>query len=184
MRSIANANPQNLAALNAISGMGPSKVDRYGAAILAVCRGDTLPQATTSTPKQPPKPAQQKTTTEPSPSLFVSPTNLSSRPERSAVERPAGSPSAVRENKRPTPPPARPTELTATQQALDAKLRDWRKQQAATAGLPSFFILSDTALRNIALAEPRSLTDLHNIRGLDAEKLHKFGPAVLQLCTS
>ncbi len=184
MRSIANANPQNLAALNAISGMGPSKVDRYGSAILAVCRGNAPIPISTALAKQSPKAPQRPAIDELSSGLFVPTQTLSSRPERSAVERPAGSPSAVRENKRPAPPPTQPIELTPAQQALDAKLRDWRKQQAATAGLPSFFILSDTALRNIALAEPRSLTDLHNIRGLDTEKLHKFGSAVLTLCTS
>ena len=164
MRSIANANPQNLTALNAISGMGPSKVDRYGADILAVCRGESAPPLK---PKTEEKPKENP--------LFVR--NLA--PED--VVRVAPSQSAVRENKRPVPP-QQPTELTQTQQALNDKLRDWRKQQAAQAGLPSFFILSDTALRNIALAEPRSLTDLHNIRGLDIEKLTKFGPAVLEIC--
>ncbi len=63
MRSIAHANPQNLTELNAISGMGPSKVDRYGAALIAICRA-------ASGPSRPP----------------VSEV-LSSRPERSAVER-------------------------------------------------------------------------------------------------
>jgi ATP-dependent DNA helicase RecQ len=172
MRSIANANPQNLTALNAISGMGPSKVDRYGAAILAVCRGESLPQNSklnqTPKPTSLPKPTPQTSSLPPS-SLFNPPAPPTA--------------SAVRPAPRPTPPPAQPAELTPAQQVLDAKLRDWRKQEAATAGLPSFFILSDTALRNIALAEPRSLTDLHNIRGLDAEKLQKFGPAVLHLCT-
>jgi len=183
MRSIANANPQNLTALNAISGMGPSKVDRYGAAILAVCRGESAPPPT-------PRPESRKPTSASTQETLI----LSAAKSIPATEPGARGPdfrtrvstasSAVRENKRPTPPPPTPTELTPTQAALDVKLRDWRKQQAAQAGLPSFFILSDTALRSIALAEPRSLSDLAQIRGLDAEKRTRFGPAVLDLCIS
>jgi len=177
MRSIANANPQNLTALNAISGMGPSKVDRYGAAILAVCRGESpAPQnSPSSEPKTKQKPSSPRATQPslPSQSSLLQPSSLSKTPITGSAVRPAP---------RPTPPPQHPAELTAAQQALNDKLRDWRKQQAAQAGLPSFFILSDTALRNIALAEPRSLADLHNIRGLDTEKLTKFGSTVLEIC--
>ncbi len=196
MRSIANANPQNLTALNAISGMGPSKVDRYGSAILAICRGEA------PTPQTSPN-SKLKTEQDPRPTTDSNPASTPERQRRDPYQRGAQplvaatqiqraeSPthkstpgqSAVRENKRPIPPSI-PTELTPAQQALDAKLRDWRKQQATAAGLPSFFILSDTALRNIALAEPRSLADLTQIRGLDAEKRTRFGPAVLDLCIS
>ena len=83
---------------------------------------------------------------------------------------------------RPAPPAPPPAELTETQLALDSKLRDWRKQQATSAGLPSFFIFSDTVLRNIVVAEPRTLPDLRNVRGVDTEKLERFGAAVIELC--
>ena len=174
MRAIANANPQNLTALNAISGMGPSKVDRYGAAILAVCRGES-PTTQDSRLK-----TEQKPHKTPISSENHEPMRKASQAPEDIVRAVPGQ-SAFRENKRAAPL-QQPAELTQTQQALNEKLRDWRKQQAAQAGLPSFFILSDTALRSIALAEPRSLADLHNIRGLDVEKLTKFGPAVLDIC--
>ena len=51
-----------------------------------------------------------------------------------------------------------------------------------TAGLPSFFIFSDTVLRNITLAAPTSLETLRTIRGVAPEKLETFGPAILSLC--
>jgi ATP-dependent DNA helicase RecQ len=172
MRSIANANPQNLTALNAISGMGPSKVERYGAAILAVCRGES------HTPQNSPD-SKLKAEQKPSPPKATQPSLPS---QSSPLYKTPVTGSAVRPAPRPAPLPQQPVELTQTQQALNEKLRDWRKQQAAQAGLPSFFILSDTALRSIALAEPRSLADLHSIRGLDIEKLTKFGPAVLDIC--
>jgi len=174
MRAIANANPQNLTALNAISGMGPSKVDRYGAAILAVCRGES-PTTQDSRLK-----TEQKSHKTPISSENHEPMRKASQAPEDIVRAVPGQ-SAVRENKRAAPL-QQPAELSQTQQALNEKLRDWRKQQAAQAGLPSFFILSDTALRSIALAEPRSLADLHNIRDLDVEKLTKFGPAVLDIC--
>ena len=68
------------------------------------------------------------------------------------------------------------------QSALDARLRAWRKEQAHAAGLPSFFIFSDSVLRDIVLASPASLSDLRSIRGLGPDKLDRFGPAVLELC--
>src|SRR5215472_1061924 len=63
----------------------------------------------------------------------------------------------VRPRKTPPIPPAKPkpfiappnAELNTTQSALDARLRVWRKEQAQAIGLPSFFIFSDTILRDI-----------------------------------
>ena len=41
MRAIANHAPTTISELLAVQGMGPAKVDRYGAAVLAVCRGES-----------------------------------------------------------------------------------------------------------------------------------------------
>ena len=176
MRAIANHGPKNLSDLNAISGMGPAKVDRYGAAILAVCRGEAVPAPQTLRVKEP-NPTVQR-------SLTLQPSSRSQPAQRSSEPQPAraAASSAVRPAPKPAPPAPAPVELTSTQQALDTKLRDWRKQQAAQTGLPSFFIFSDTVLHNIVLAGPRSLTDLRAVRGIDTEKLERFGAAVLELC--
>jgi len=48
LRAIATSAPQNLSALHAISGMGPTKVDRYGADLIAICRGDAPTQKLSS----------------------------------------------------------------------------------------------------------------------------------------
>ena len=56
---------------------------------------------------------------------------------------------------------------------LDAALQE----AARTAGLPSFFIFSDTVLRNITLAAPTSLETLRNVRGVAPEKLGVSGPS-------
>jgi ATP-dependent DNA helicase RecQ len=189
LRAIAATAPQNLTALHAIPGMGPTKVDRYGADLIAICRGNTLQ------PSSPEKPvilsgAQRSrrtptplTSPKPSAPSQPKPLPLSSRPKRSEVERPAASThtSAVHENKRPAPPPP-PAELTPTQLALETRLKDWRREAAKAAGLPTFFILSDTVLRNITLATPTTLEALHAIRGLSPEKLNQFAPTILSLC--
>ena len=86
--------------------------------------------------------------------------------------------------RKPIPPKPSPeaAELNPTQSALDGRLRAWRKEQAHAAGLPSFFIFSDSVLRDIVLAAPASLSDLRCVRGLGPDKLDRFGTAVLELC--
>jgi ATP-dependent DNA helicase RecQ len=78
------------------------------------------------------------------------------------------------------PEPA--VELTAAQSALEQRLKLWRRETAGKAGLPSFFIFSDTVLRNIVMARPKSLGDLATVRGVGPEKLEKFGAAVVEMC--
>jgi ATP-dependent DNA helicase RecQ len=81
---------------------------------------------------------------------------------------------------RAEPEPAR--ELTATQAALETRLKLWRREEAGKAGLPSFFVFSDTVLRNIVVAEPQTMQELGAVRGVGPEKLEKFGAAVLAMC--
>jgi superfamily II DNA helicase RecQ len=213
--------------------MGPTKVDRYGADLIALCRGNTPPSSsseqtlpqrkadakesvilTLSSPKgersrrTPPPSTAPKPSAPSQPRLhIVKPPNSTTRTsatdqthrgpattqvprgfslgshsqlEREGALAPAKT-SAVHENKRPTPPPP-PAELTPTQQALETRLKDWRREAAKAAGLPTFFILSDTVLRNITLATPTTLEALHTIRGLSPEKLNQFAPTILSLC--
>jgi ATP-dependent DNA helicase RecQ len=159
LRAIATTAPQNLTALHAVSGMGPTKVDRYGADLIAICRGDAPqpPSVRTDPLRKPAEPAQ--------PRLQIT------QPQTSAVH----------PNKRSAPPLPAP-ELTPAQLALEDRLKDWRREAARAAGLPSFFIFSDTVLRNITLAAPTSLESLRTIRGVAPEKLDTFGPAILTLC--
>ncbi|WP_158822551.1 RecQ family ATP-dependent DNA helicase [Granulicella sp. S156] len=176
MRAIANHAPKNLSDLHAVPGMGPAKVDRYGAAILAVCRGEAVPSISAPKVKEPNPSVQRSLTLQPSSRAQPAQHNSESQPSRPAAS------SAVRPAPKPAPPAPPPAELTPNQQALDTKLRDWRKQQATQTGLPSFFIFSDTVLHNIVVAEPRSLSDLRTVRGIDTEKLERFGAAVVELC--
>jgi ATP-dependent DNA helicase RecQ len=189
LRAVATHSPQNLTALHAIPGMGPTKVDRYGAALIALCRGDA-PQASTTT-NEPvilseaqrsrrarPEPAEGTPTpsTPPKPSEPTQPRLPIARTPIAATHT-----SAVHENKRPAPPPP-PSELTPTQLALETRLKDWRREAAKAAGLPTFFIFSDTVLRSITLAAPTNLETLRNVRGVAPEKLDSFGATILSLC--
>ena len=78
-----------------------------------------------------------------------------------------------------------PTEdLTPEQQALDARLREWRKVESERLNLPLFFVLASTTLRSIVLARPQSLAQLKTVHGLGHEKIEKFGAGILEACNS
>jgi ATP-dependent DNA helicase RecQ len=82
----------------------------------------------------------------------------------------------------PKAAPETAVELNLAQTALEAKLKLWRREVAGKAGLPSFFVFSDTVLRNIVLAGPQSIQELSTVRGVGPEKLERFGAAVLEMC--
>jgi ATP-dependent DNA helicase RecQ len=88
----------------------------------------------------------------------------------------------VREAKKIVERAAAAVEWSAEQAALEERLRAWRKEQAQAAGLPSFFIFSDTVLREIVAAAPGSLAELRGVRGVGPEKLERFGAAVVAMC--
>jgi ATP-dependent DNA helicase RecQ len=176
LRAIATHAPQNLTALHAIPGMGPTKVDRYGAALIAICRGNAP-----ETPANAPvilSEAQRSASTR-TPSISPKP----SEPLQPRLSKAPTTTSAVHPNKRSTPPPP-PPDLTPTQLALETRLKDWRRDAAKAAGLPTFFILSDTVLRSIALAAPTNLETLRTVRGVAPDKLDSFGAAIINLCSA
>ncbi len=163
LQSIVLASPRNIPALLKISGIGPEKADRYGAAICALCDGRAVPgeygealpaRAAPSKPKRPTPPT---------------------RPQPSPVEAFA--------RQRPTPPETAGT-LTPAQQALDERLHEWRKAESEKLGVPQFFVLASSTLRSIVLARPQTLSQLKTINGLNLEKVEKFGSAIVEACTS
>jgi ATP-dependent DNA helicase RecQ len=163
LQSIVLASPRNIPALLKISGIGPEKADRYGAAICALCDGRAVPgeygealpaRAAPGKPKRP---------------------TPSTRPQPSPVEAFA--------RQRPTPPET-PATLTPAQQVLDERLHEWRKAESEKLGVPQFFVLASSTLRSIVLARPQTLSQLRTINGLNLEKVEKFGPAIVEACTS
>jgi ATP-dependent DNA helicase RecQ len=177
LRAIARSAPQNLSSLHAVPGMGPTKVDRFGADIVGICRGED-PNAAAASPTG--RASSQAPPTVATPRVEKNTATARSAPSDIAL-RPAVS--AVHQNKRIAPPPAA-AELSPTQLAIEGRLKEWRRDEAKAAGLPTFFILSDSLLRTIVESSPQTLADLSLVRGLPAEKLDRFGPAVLELCRS
>ncbi|HEY6413460.1 MAG TPA: RecQ family ATP-dependent DNA helicase [Edaphobacter sp.] len=171
LTSIVQAQPRTIPALLNISGIGPDKADRYGAAICAICDdraipgeyGEAAPARPISTkPKPPTKPSPPRT--------------------ESSITRP------IEEFHRPRPVdqklPKSAETLTPEQQALDQRLHEWRKTESEKLGVPQFFVLASTTLRSIVLARPQTLSQLKSINGLNLEKLERFGPSIIEACTS
>jgi ATP-dependent DNA helicase RecQ len=71
--------------------------------------------------------------------------------------------------------------LSEAQREVEERLKQWRRTEAAAAGLPSFFIFSDTVLREIVLAAPGSVSALASVRGVGPEKVEKFGAKVVEI---
>jgi ATP-dependent DNA helicase RecQ len=84
----------------------------------------------------------------------------------------------------PSIPDEPPAQLTPTQQNLDHRLRAWRTTEAERLGLPQFFVLGTSTLRNIAIVQPQTLAELKTIDGLSLEKLERFGPGILEVCNT
>ncbi len=168
LRSIAQARPENVAQLESIRGIGQEKSNRYAADLLALCRGEG---ANGKPLNSAPRPASTRSALR-TPKLTGTPqpTFLTER-ERTTLR---GSASTVRLA------PDRP--LTPAEQRLEINLRSWRSEQATAAGLPSFFVLSDTALKQLALTQPRTLAELNNLPGFGPDKVDRYGAALLHLC--
>jgi len=94
----------------------------------------------------------------------------------------AARPAVVRAKERAVEQPVVEIALNDIQSQLEVKLKDWRKEQARAAGLPSFFIFSDTVLRSIVLTRPKTVGELRDVSGIGPEKLDRFGVAVVELC--
>lgn len=186
LKNIAQAHPATLAELQQISGIGPDKADRYGAAVIAICRGSEVsvaePQPSSQTSSRP----SSKTSSRP-------PSQTSSRPEaRGLIARRSGEIPVSRQHHPPpeqlraaphSAPKPEENPLTAAQQLLDQRLRDWRTSEAERLGLPQFFVLGTSTLRNIAIQRPRTLSELKTIDGVSLEKAEKFGSSILELCS-
>jgi ATP-dependent DNA helicase RecQ len=91
-------------------------------------------------------------------------------------------PAQVYARKREMPEPT--DTLTPEQQALDQRLREWRKAESERLNLPLFFVLSSSTLRSIVLLRPRTIAQLKTITGLGHEKIEQFGADILEICTT
>jgi len=92
--------------------------------------------------------------------------------------------------RRAVPRPARATkrrasadeaEMGPVDEALLARLKDWRTGQARAQSVPPYVIFHDRTLAAIAASQPRDLAALAGIDGIGAKKLERYGSALLEL---
>ena len=70
------------------------------------------------------------------------------------------------------------------QQALEANLRAWRKDEAAKTGKPAFIVFSDTALNALVIARPQTISQLLTVSGFGPDKTERYGVQITALCRS
>jgi ATP-dependent DNA helicase RecQ len=76
-----------------------------------------------------------------------------------------------------------PIVMTAGDEVLASRLKEWRALEAKRLGVPAFVILHDSTLRAVALARPRTPNQLLAVNGMGPAKLEKFGDALVKLCS-
>ena len=64
---------------------------------------------------------------------------------------------------------------------LFERLRAWRKAEAEARLIPAFTVLTDKTLRDVAIAQPKTLVQLRVIKGIGEVKIDYFGPQVLAI---
>jgi ATP-dependent DNA helicase RecQ len=65
--------------------------------------------------------------------------------------------------------------------ALFDSLREWRRTEAKTQGVPPYVIFHDQTLAEIARSRPRCDAELLAVGGVGQAKLDRYGEAVLNL---
>ena len=69
-------------------------------------------------------------------------------------------------------------------EALFARLVEWRKQQAQSRSVPAYVVFTDATLMALAEQRPSSKQDLRKISGIGAQKLDLYGDDLLDLLSS
>jgi ATP-dependent DNA helicase RecQ len=73
-------------------------------------------------------------------------------------------------------------ELSTVDEALAAKLREWRAAEAKRLGVPAFMVMHERTLNAVATARPTNPRQLLEVDGMGPAKVEKFGAAILQVC--
>ena len=162
LRELAITSPASLVELNAVPGVGPDKLERYGAQILQIIRGTKVITPVESSQREPTSTHKILAFEDSTESISPSPPGTS-EPLRTQAKSPA---------------------LTGEQQVVEERLREWRRETSERMGMPQFFVLGSATLRDLAVAQPRSLPELNGISGLTEEKIVRFGVELLRVCTA
>jgi RecQ family ATP-dependent DNA helicase len=79
---------------------------------------------------------------------------------------------------------AAPMRLTALDEALAARIREWRAEEAKRLRVPAYVVLHDRTLTALAQARPRNPRQLLEVDGMGPAKVERFGAAILSLCAA
>jgi ATP-dependent DNA helicase RecQ len=176
LNAIILARPTTIPSLLQVSGVGPRIADIYGSAVIALCRSEASVSHIRDNEEAPTRPKRSEVERPPH---FAATTSGASRLRTNITS------ASAETFTRPRPAAPEPTDnLTPVQQALDQRLREWRKAESERLNLPLFFVLASTTLRSIVLARPQNLAQLKTIHGLGHEKIEKFGPSIIEVCTT
>ncbi|MCG8603944.1 helix-turn-helix domain-containing protein, partial [bacterium] len=64
---------------------------------------------------------------------------------------------------------------------LFEKLRQYRLQLSKQNNMPPFVFFHDSVLKDLARSKPRSMDELHQVKGLGATKISKYGARILDI---
>jgi ATP-dependent DNA helicase RecQ len=73
------------------------------------------------------------------------------------------------------------SDLSTIEQAIFDKLRWWRVETARKHNVPAYVIFHDATMREIAKAQPGSLSDLRGVSGVGEKKLESYGAEIVAL---
>jgi ATP-dependent DNA helicase RecQ len=76
---------------------------------------------------------------------------------------------------------ARTLELPPLDEALRAKLREWRRDLARSHAVPAYVILHDSTLEAICRHRPRTIPELLTIPGIGERRAERFGEQIIRL---
>ena len=74
--------------------------------------------------------------------------------------------------------------LTAVEEALVARIKEWRGAEAKRLRVPAYVVLHDRTVTALALARPGNPKELLEIDGMGPAKVEGFGDTILGLCRS
>jgi len=77
-----------------------------------------------------------------------------------------------------------PIVMTAEDDALAARLKEWRAIEAKRLGVPAFVVLHDRTLKALAQARPCTPNQRLAVDGMGPAKVEKFGEALVKLCSA
>jgi superfamily II DNA helicase RecQ len=72
--------------------------------------------------------------------------------------------------------------LSAIEEALAARIKEWRAAEAKRLRVPAYVVLHDRTVKALAQARPANPKQLLEIDGMGPAKVEKFGEAILELC--